>query len=120
MQEISKKQYIKNIYDYEKLYLIIVEDNKIYLRADIENEENLRIEMMYFEMNTSLTFFEANNECRGRYCGGIYIFDYDNESEIIKDFLNIEQEAIFLICEDNDLKNILHKYRNKKIYVVTK
>ena len=47
MKELTRQQYIKNICNYEKLYLIIVEDNKIFLRADIEDAENLRIERLY-------------------------------------------------------------------------
>lgn len=47
MKELTRQQYLENIYDFEKLYLIVTESDKIYLRADIENEENLRIEMFY-------------------------------------------------------------------------
>ena len=118
MKEVTREGYVKNITDYEKLHLIIVEDDKIFLRADIENEEVLRIEMMYFEMDTSLNFTNANSECRGRYAGGIYFCDADEEN-VIEKFLNIDGNAIYLICAEDDLKNILSRYKNTSIYILT-
>ena len=118
MQEVTREEYVKNITDYEKLHLIIVEDDKIFLRADIEDEENLRIEMMYFEMDTSLNFTNANSECRGRYAGGIYFFDTDEEN-VIEEFLNLDGTAIYLICAEDDLKKFLPHYKNTSIYVLT-
>ena len=122
MQEISRKEYINNVVDYEKLYLIFVDDDKVFLRADIENEENLRIEIMDFEMDISLNFLESNSDSRN--CGGkIYFIEYENyesaEKNIVEDFLNIEKDSIYLICDEYDLKNILQKYKNKSIYVIT-
>ena len=124
MQELTKIQYIKSVTDYEKLYLVISDDESIFLRADIENEENLRIEMMYFELNTAFSFSLANSECRERYAGKIYFIEYDSDEEaeknILKDFLSLSDNAIFLLCEDDELKNILPKYPNESIYVVIK
>ena len=121
MKEITCEEYIESISDYEKLHLIKVETEKIYLRADIEDEENLRIEMMNFEMNISLNFTNSNSDSRN--CGGkIYFIEYENyetaEKNIVKDFLYIEPNAIYLLCNEEDLKNILHKYKNKIIYAV--
>lgn len=118
MQEVTREDYVKNITDYEKLYLIIVDDDEIFLRADIEDEENLRIEMMYFEMDTSLNFGDANLECRGRYAGGIHFFETDEEN-VLEEFLNIDGTAIYLICAEDDLKNILPRYKNTSIYILT-
>ena len=85
MKEISREEYISKINpektEYLNLNLIITEESKVYLRADIENEEDFRIEMMYFEMDTSLNFLEANSECRGRYSGGIYFEIYEDWEE---------------------------------------
>ena len=124
MQEISRKEYINNVVDYEKLYLILVDDDKVYLRADIENEENLRIEIMDFEMDTSLNFLESNSDSRN--CGRkIYFIEYDSyemaEKNIVKDFMNLYEncEIVYLLCREDDLKNILQKYKNKSIYVIT-
>lgn len=117
LKEVTREEYIKNITDYEKLHLIIVEDDRIFLRADIENAEELRIEMMYLEMDTLLNFTNANSECRN--CGGkIYFWETDEEN-VIEEFLNIAPYAIYLICAENDLKNILPTYKNKSIYILT-
>lgn len=123
MKEITREEYIKNISDYEKLHLIKVENEKIYLRADIEDEENLRIEMMNFEMNVSLNFTDSNSDSRN--CGGkIYFIEYENydtaKKDIVKDFLDIGQNAIYLLCDEKDLKKILQRYKNKMIYAVIK
>ena len=125
MREISIESYVKNICDYEKLYLILIDYDKVFLCADIENEENLRIEMMYFEMDTSLNFFESNSECRGRYSGGIYFIEYDSEEEaqknIVKDFMSIQDdgEEIYLLCNENELEDILKNYPHKAVYVMS-
>lgn len=124
MKELTKIQYIESVNNYEKLYLIINDDESVFLRADIENEETLRIEMMYFELNTAFSFSLATSECRGKYTGKIYFIEYDNdkdaEKNILEDFLNLNNDAIFLLCKDAELKNILPKYSNKSIYIVIK
>ena len=78
MQEITKEQYIERINDHERLYLVTTDDHNIYLKADIEygGEIGLRIEMMDFKLDTSLTFWNACNECRCRYTGGICFIEY--------------------------------------------
>lgn len=119
MQEISR-EYIEKICNYENVYLILTDADKVFLRADIEDEDNLRIEMMYFEMDTSLSFSKANSESKN--CGGkIHFVEYDNresaERDIFKDFLNIGVDPIYLMCTDNDLGNISQQYKNKSIYV---
>ena len=121
MQEVTREFYTKNIADYEKVMLIETEEDKIYLRADIENEENLRIETMDFEMDSSLNFIDSNSESRN--CNKkIYFIEYKSnelaERNILKDFLNLSDNAIFLLCRDNELKNILPKYKNQSIYVL--
>lgn len=121
MKEISRENYINSIDDYEKLYLILMEEDKVYLRADIEIAETLRIEMMYFEMDTALNFCEANLDSRN--CGRkIYFIEYDSDEEaeenILEDFLSIEPEAIYLKCDDNDLSKVWHKYKDVAIYVI--
>ncbi len=124
MQELTQAQYLQNIADYEKLYLIITENDKVFLRADIENAETLRIEMMYFEMDTSLTFWEANSECRGNYAGKIFFVEYEGiepaKINILNDFLNLCTNSIFLLCDNDELKNILPKYPNESIYIIIK
>lgn len=124
MQEITRDEYISNIVDYEKTHLIITTDYAVYLRADIDTggDIGLRLEYMYFEMDTSLPFNESNSDSRN--CGrSIYFDEYGSfeeaEQEAIKDFLYICEDAIYLMCEENDLKDILPKYKNKSIYVVT-
>lgn len=122
MKELTRQQYIENIYDYEKLYLLIVEDENIYLRADFENEENLRIEMFYFELNTSLKLLDAEQEARESHCGKIYFIEYENneiaEKNFLTDFLNLaDDNAIFLLYENDDLKKILEIYPNKYIFL---
>lgn len=130
MQEISKEYYIENLNimkdtaNCSKFNLLITDNDKIYLRADIENEENLRVEMMNFEMNNSLNITDSNSYSRN--CGkSIYFIEYDSEEEsqknIVKDFMSIQynNEEIYLICDENELENILKKYPNKTIYIMS-
>ena len=122
MKELTRQRYIENICDYEKLYLIVTETDKIYLRADFENEENLRIEMLHIELNPALKFLDAEQEGRKNYCGKIYFIEYETgeiaKANILADFLNLaEYDAIFLLYENDNLKNILKTYQKKYIFL---
>lgn len=125
MQEITKEQYIKRINDYERLYLVTTDDHNIYLKSDIERggEIGLRIELMDFMLDTSLTFWNACNECRCRYTGGICFIEYDTYEEakqnIIIDFLNLSPNAIYLFCKDNEIQEAADNYSNQNIYILT-
>lgn len=126
MLVITKEQYVQSIYDYEKLYLITVKNKEVYLIADIERggDIELRVEMMNFQLDTSLTFWEACGECRCHYPGGIYFIEYNTYEEaqanVINDFLNLSQNAIYLFCEENELPAVAEKHNNQNIYVLTK
>lgn len=125
MQEITKEQYIERINDHERLYLVTTDDHNICLKADIEygGEIGLRIEMMEFKLDTSLTFWNACNECRCRYTGGICFIEYDTYEEakqnIIIDFLNLSPNAIYLFCKDNEIQEAADNYSNQNIYILT-
>ena len=125
MQEITKEQYIKRINDYERLYLVTTDDHNIYLKSDIERggEIGLRIEMMDFMLDTSLTFWNACNECRCRYTGGICFVEYDSYEEakqnIIIDFLNLSPNAIYLFCKDTEIQEVADSFSNQNIYILT-
>ena len=113
--------------------------DKVYLFADIEEDNDtyddnneffaFRIELLEFELDTTLTFSEANLECRERYCGGIYFIEYNSVNEsrtnVLKDFLSLFEkmpklkQAIYLLCEDDELKDILKEYPDNVIYVMT-
>ena len=124
MTEITKQEYISLINNYELLYLVGIESEKIYLRADIEygGDVGLRIEQMNFELNTYLPFSEANSNCRGNYCGGIRFIEYCDEIEanqrIISDFLKLGNKPIYLKCCDDDIKNVINSYPDEQAYIV--
>lgn len=125
MKEITKEQFIQSINDYEKLYLIATENDKVYLKADIERggDIELRVEIMDFELDISLSFWEACSECRGRYCGGINFIEYNSYEEaclnVLDDFLKFAPDSIYLQCDENELKCVLEQYRNQSIYILT-
>lgn len=126
MQEVIKDCFMQNIIDCEKLYLINIENNEVILKADIERggDIGLRVEMMNFKLDTSLTFWESAIECRSRYSGGIQFIEYDTYEEaqlnIIDDFLSLSPQSIYLMCENNELQLIATKYNYQSIYVLTK
>ena len=122
LQEITRQEYISGIEDLEKLYLLKVSDDKVYLRSDIEltGDGELRIEIMDFILEQSSTLSEASSICRGHYAGGIYFIEYDSlyeaKENIIADFLEIESDGIFILCNDGELKQVTEKYTNKNVY----
>ncbi|MBP1561158.1 MAG: hypothetical protein J6C96_07965 [Oscillospiraceae bacterium] len=125
MQEITKEQCIERINDHERLYLVTTDDHNICLKADIEygGEIGIRIELMDFMLDTSLTFWNACNECRCRYTGEICFIEYDTYEEakqnIIIDFLNLSPNAIYLFCKDNEIQVAADNYSNQNIYILT-
>ena len=122
LQKLTRQEYVSNIVDLESLHLLTVSDGKVYLRSDIEltGDGELRIEMMDFMLDQSLTLSEANSVCRGHYAGGIYFIEYGSIREakenIMADFLEIEPDGIYLFCNDDELKQITEKYTNKNVY----
>lgn len=128
MKELTKEQYIEkvSVSNYERAYLLLLVDNTVYLRANLDfgGEIGLRIEMMRFELEPELGFWKANCNCRAKYPGGIYFIEYDSyeeaEEKIIYDFLDLEENLIYLYCEDNELKYLVNSYPDKTlVYVVT-
>ena len=123
LKEVTRQEYISNIVDLESLHLLTVVDGKVYLRGDIEltGDGEFRIEMMDFLLNQSLTLNEANSICREHYAGGIYFIEYDSINEekenIISDFIEIDPDGIYILCDDNELKQIAEIYTNEKVYV---
>lgn len=128
MKELTKEQYIErvSVSNYERAYLLLLEDNAVYLRANMDfgGDIGLRIEMMHFELDKKLGFWEADCNCRERYPGGIYFIEYESfeeaEEKIINDFLDLEENVIYLYSEDNELKDLVNSYPDKTlVYVVT-
>ncbi|MGN1137067.1 MAG: hypothetical protein ACI4SF_12720 [Oscillospiraceae bacterium] len=79
--------------------------------------------MMDFKLDTSLTFWNACNECRCRYTGGICFIEYDTYEEanqnVIMDFLNLSPDAIYLFCQDTEIQAAADNYQNHNIYILT-
>lgn len=124
MQEVTKEKYIQSIMDFETLYLIEIENNKVFLKSDIEcgGDIGLRTEIMNFKLDTSLTFRETCSECRSHYTGGIQFIEYDSYDDaklsVIDDFLNLSPQSIYLICEDKELQAFTTKYNNQSVYIL--
>lgn len=130
MIETDKNNFAKIIIDLEKVMLIETSEDEVYLLADIENEEIPRIEIMNFIMDTSLNFIDSNSDSRN--CNkSIYFIEFDentNNEKILETFLKPQAylvsltniETIFLLCSDIELKNILSKYKNKRVYIYVK
>lgn len=125
MREITREQYVSSVSDYEKLYLIEVCNGKVFLCGDIEYggvQQIPRIEMMYFEMNTSLSFHDACSECRGFYTGGINFVEYNNEEKAkrcaVQDFLKLSIANAYISCSENEMFDIIYKYPHYQIYII--
>ncbi|MBR6986272.1 MAG: hypothetical protein IKH75_22650 [Ruminococcus sp.] len=112
----------------ENVFLIKI-DNKIpYLQSDIEygGDIGICIELMDFILDSSLSFLEANDECRNIYAGGITFIEYSNikiaEQEILSDFLSIKNsykfhsyELHYLKCNNNELYAVAKKYSDNTL-----
>lgn len=128
LQFVDRDTYKNAIINPERVFLLYVDnENKISLQADIElggDPVNYRVELMDFELDPRKPILLTTVECRGFYCGGIKFIEYGEEIEdtselAINDFLKLNDEADYLICEDADLEIIRDMEKNKFfIYVL--
>ena len=103
--------------DPEQVFLVEKEGAELYLIADLEVVDEfiglptIRTEKMCFNMKNNVSFLSEAVDCRARYCGGIYINDNIGKSsdEIFVEFVNIEECAQFLCCNDDRVDNIAEK-----------
>ena len=107
----SKKAYIEAIIDCERAFLFYIDDHQdVWLKADLEiGGEPLceRIEIMDFKLNPKQSILLTVASCRGFYPGGITFIEYHDQSNAhkaaINDFVNLQDEASYIICDDMDL-----------------
>lgn len=126
MQFVRKERYINSITNGEKAFLIYVDnDSNVWLQADMEiggNSEQYRVELMDFELNPQEGILLTTVECRGFYCGGIRFIEYEKNTEstythALADFLNLQDNAEYLLCEDTDLSSISKTKTDQYYYI---
>lgn len=122
---VDKNRYRDLISDCERAFLLrIDEEGNIWLKADIEivgEPQCERVELMDFQIDKEKSILLAIVECRGFYCGGITFIEYDDNNDILElaldDFMNTQDNARYLICDDSDLSNIALLDYNQHLYV---
>ena len=126
IQFVSKERYINSIANGEKAFLIYVDnDSTVWLQADMEiggNSEQYRVELMDFELNPQEGILLTTVECRGFYCGGIRFIEYEKNAEstytfALANFLNLQGNAKYLLCEDTDLSPISKAKTDQYYYI---
>lgn len=123
MREVSKQEYVANIKDYENPMLLTIENGTPFLRSDIETtgDGDVRIELMDFKLNTKLPLNEANTECRSHYAGHITFIEYPSLNKairnVVKDFINLDNQVAYIICRNCELEEIAMKYPNQNVYI---
>lgn len=126
MQFVSKERYINSITNGEKAFLIYVDnESNVWLQADMEiggNSEQYRVELMDFELNPQEGILLTTVECRGFHCGGIRFIEYEKNTEstythALADFLNLQDNAEYLLCEDTDLSSISKTKTDQYYYI---
>ena len=124
MIKASKQSFFEQIHNIENAFLLQINTDQIYLLSDMEYggiTENARVEMMRFCLNPSETILDEVSNCRGRYAGGITFLENDKElrqsiEQAKTDFLALSDTDTFLICENDELKQ-LKKYEGKQVYI---
>lgn len=124
----SKTEFRETIKDCERAFLLFIDENKdVWLKADLEIGGNPlceRVEIMDFKLNPKQPILSEIVLCRGFYRGGITYFEYNPQSDVlnasIKDFINLEDEASYIICDDMDLSEISTIKPNHYLYIYVK
>ena len=122
---VDKNIYSASILDCEKAFLLYVdEEGYVWIKADIEiggNPPRERVELMDFQIDIEKTILLATIECREFYCGGITFIEYDKYFDTFKlalnDFLNMQDNVKYIICDDTDLSNIAYMEYNQYLYI---
>lgn len=125
MQSLSKEQYKRAIVNGEKAFLLFINKQDVFIIADMEVGGEIpryRVELMDFKLNTLEPILNTTVECRTFYCGGINFIEYnegfdDTFDLAIKDFLALQDDAKYLICENMDLYKISRMYDNQYLYI---
>ena len=112
MERLSLTEYRECVSRNPELSAIIRKDEKqLLLISDMEyggDKECLRIENMFFDLDTNLPFHESIVECRDRYAGGI-TFPLENCSSFDEAFnFFVEQSDVnsYWLVDDDTWGNI--------------
>lgn len=124
IQTTTKKEFQESILNGERAFLLYIDEkNKAWIQADMEDggdPPRYRVELMNFCLDVTKPILYATVECRGFYCGGISFIEYDAENTIdlaVHDFINLSENAMYIICDDMDLSAIANKYADCYVYV---
>lgn len=125
MKLVSINQYKEAIVNGEKAFLLYINKKSVWIIADMEVGGDIpryRVELMNFKLNTLEPILYTTVECRTFYCGGINFIEYDEKPDdtfdlALKDFLALQNDAKYLICENMDLYKISSMYDNQYLYI---
>lgn len=96
----------------EFIALVRKQNKSIFLISDMEfsgDEQLLRVERMFFELDNRLPFTIGNVECRGRYVGGITfpIEQCTSFDEAFSVFIQQSSSNSFWLIDDKNWGNII-------------
>ena len=125
MQLLNIEQYKRSIVNGEKAFLLYINNKYVSLIADLEFGGYIpryRVELMNFKLNILEPIIYTTVECRAFYCGGISYIEYDEEIDdsfnlAINDFLTLQDDAKYLICENPDLLKISNIFDDQYLYI---
>ena len=107
------------------MILLYIDKGSVWIIADMEiggYNPRFRVELMNFKLNIFEPILYTTVECRTNYCGGINFIEYDKSLDNIfnlalNDFLALQNNAEYLICENMDLQKISKKYDKQYLYI---
>ncbi len=112
----TKNVFVENIQNPEQVFLLYKEKDELSLIADMElvdedvNVNSIRTERMDFLLDNNCDFLQDVVECRGRYCGGISIYDNEKLSvdEVYSEFVSADERITvsYFILQNNAVKKI--------------
>lgn len=125
MQSVNINQYKDAIVNCERAFLLYIDKGSVWIIADMEiggYNPRFRVELMNFKLNIFEPILYTTVECRTNYCGGINFIEYDKSLDNIfnlalNDFLALQNNAEYLICENMDLQKISKKYDKQYLYI---
>lgn len=124
LKVLSKVLFHDSILNGERAFLLYIdESHKAWLRADMEyggDPPRYRVELMNFNLDITKPILYTTIECRGFYCGGICFIEFDTEDTldlVTNDFINLSDEAVYILCDDKDLAEITKRLFDCFVYV---
>lgn len=130
MLVVTRDEYVKAIDDIERAYLLEIQRNTVYLRANMRVANNRywylpRVEQLHAALGRGILLRAQARKARDLYTENITLSEFFGDEErakadVIRHFLGLSGNALYAFCAEDELEVIRHAFTNESVYVYVK